>query len=235
MYKMKKIGIIAGIGPESTIEYYRSIIKIFKEKTITNDYPEIILNSINFTKMFNFVLSDDFDGLVIFMKDQIDILENAGAKYVVLASNTPHIVFDRLVKTAKVPMISIVEETCRVIASKGIKKVALFGTKSTMSKGFYQHVASKYDIEIVIPNNDLQNYIHNKYMNELLIKKILPETKQKLIEITEDLKVEMNIEGLILGGTELPFILSQNDFSNIEIFDTTEIHVNSIVNKMLEQ
>ncbi len=231
---MKKLGIIAGIGPESTIEYYKSIIKLFQERKTKNEYPEIILNSINFTKMFDFVLSDDLEGLVKFLKTQIDILENAGVDYVLFASNTPHIVFNKLANTVNVPMISIVEETCKIIASKKINKVALFGTKSTMSAGFYQQAGLKYNIDIIIPNKDIQDYIHNKYMSEIFKKEIRPSTKQKLIEITENLKAERAIEGLILGGTELSFVLSQNDFNNITIFDTTKIHVNSIVNKMIE-
>ena len=113
-------------------------------------------------------------------------------------------------------------------------RVGLFGTKSTMTTGFYNRVAEKYGIEILIPESDKQDYIHDKYVNELVFNQILPNTKQELVKIARDLKESESIQGLILGGTELPLIISQSDFNDIEIFDTTKIHVDSIVSKMIE-
>jgi len=114
------------------------------------------------------------------------------------------------------------------------KKVGLLGTKSTMTNGFYQKVAALYGIEIVIPDTDQQDYIHTKYMSELLFNRIVPETKEQLIRIVRELQEKESIEGLILGGTELPLILKQADFADIMIFDTTVIHVESLVDRMLE-
>ena len=103
-----------------------------------------------------------------------------------------------------------------------------------MTNGFYDRVAERYGIEILIPESLKQNYIHDKYMNELVFNQILPDTKRKLIQIVRDLKENESIQGLILGGTKLPLIISQSDFSDIDIFDTTKIHVDSIVSKMVE-
>jgi aspartate racemase len=103
-----------------------------------------------------------------------------------------------------------------------------------MTNGFYDNVAEKYGINIIIPDNDKQDFIHDKYMTELVFNKIVPETKERLIQIIKELKEKESIEGLILGGTELPLILKQSDFENIKIFNTTEIHVESIVAKMVE-
>jgi aspartate racemase len=230
---MKKIGLIGGIGPESTIEYYRLIIKRFQEKLNTKDYPEILIQSINMTEMLAYVSNNQLDNLVDFLAQRIAVLEKANADYVAIASNTPHIVFDRLAVRANVQLISIVEESCQVIQTKKIKKVGLLGTKSTMTNGFYQNVAKKYGIEIIIPNNEYQDYIHQKYMGELVFNHILPDTKRQLIQIVNDLKNNEPIDGLILGGTELPLILKQTDFADIEIFDTTKIHVESIVAKII--
>ena len=169
-----------------------------------------------------------------FLADRIKILEKAGVDYGAIASNTPHIVFERLVERAKIPLISIVEETCKMIDDKKMKRVGLFGTKSTMTNGFYNKVAEKYGIEIIIPDPDKQAFIHDKYMTELVFNKIVPETKEQLIQIVTRLKERESIEGLILGGTELPLILNQSDFGDIQIFDTTKIHVESIVAKMIE-
>ncbi len=151
---MKKIGLIGGVGPESSIEYYRLIIKRFQERLSTKDYPEIIINSVNMTEMLGYVFNSQFDTLVEFLADRIKTLENAGVDYVAIASNTPHIVFDRLVKRVKNPLISIVEETCKVVHSLHMQRVGLLGTKSTMTSGFYNQVAQKQGIEIIIPTTE---------------------------------------------------------------------------------
>ncbi|MGO4817059.1 aspartate/glutamate racemase family protein [Flavobacterium sp. W22_SRS_FP1] len=231
---MKKIGLIGGIGPESSIEYYRLIIKGFQEKRNTKDYPELIINSINMTQMLDYVFNNQLDKLVDFLMERINDLEKTGVDYIAIASNTPHIVFDRLAKKSNTPLISIVEATCKEIKDNKINRVGLLGTKSTMTNGFYNNVAEKYGIDVIIPDNDKQDYIHNKYMTELVFNKIVPETKLRLIQIIKELKEKESIEGLILGGTELPLILKQSDFVDIKIFNTTEIHVESIVAKILE-
>jgi aspartate racemase len=213
---MNKIGIICGIGPESTIEYYRMLIKLYRAKLNTNQYPEILLQSIDMTEMLDYVFNNEYDNLVEFLKSKIAILEQSNVDYVALASNTPHLVFDKLSKSVNVKMISIVEETCKSIAKTGIKKVGLLGTKSTMSKGFYQSVAKNNGIEIVTPNEENQNYVHEKYMGELVFNQINPDTKKRLIQIVNELEDKEQIEGIILGGTELPLILEQKDFDHLE-------------------
>lgn len=232
---MKKIGLIGGVGPESSIEYYRLMIKRFQERLNTKDYPEMMIYSINMTEMLNFVFNNQLDRLVDFLAGRIKILELSGADYGAIASNTPHIVFDRLVDKVSIPLISIVEETCKAINSKNLQRVGLFGTKSTMTNGFYNNVAERFDIDIVIPEPEKQDYIHNKYMTELVFNKIIPDTRQQLIRIVRDLKDKESIQGLILGGTELPLILDQSDFEDLEMLDTTKIHVESIVTKMIEK
>jgi aspartate racemase len=231
---MKKIGLIGGIGPESSIDYYRLIIKRFQDRLSTKQYPEIILNSINMTEMLSYVFNNQLDKLVDFLSERVRVLEKAGVDYGALASNTPHIVFERLADKVKLPLISIVEETCKVINDKKLQRIGLLGTKSTMTNGFYNKVAKKYEIEIVIPEPDKQDYIHDKYMTELVFNKIIPETKKQLIHIVRNLIEKESIKGLILGGTELPLILNQLDFRDIEILDTTKIHVESIVTRMIE-
>lgn len=231
---MKQVGIIGGIGPESSIEYYRLIIKRFQDRLGTRDYPEMLIHSINMTEMLDYVFNNQLDKLVDFLVDKINILESSGVDFGAIASNTPHIVFHRLAERTAIPLISIVEETCKEINHKKIQRVGLFGTKSTMTNGFYNRVAERYDIEILIPESLKQDYIHDKYMNELVFNQILPDTKRQLIQIVKELKENESIQGLILGGTELPLIISQSDFNDIEIFDTTKIHVDSIVSKMVE-
>lgn len=230
---MKKIGIIGGIGPESTIAYYRMLIKLFRSKLDTNQYPEILLQSIDMTEMLDYVFKNQLDELVEFLKSKIEILEQSNIDYVALASNTPHLVFTKLSESVNVKMISIVEETCKSISKTGIKKVGLLGTKSTMSKGFYQSVAKRNGIEMIIPNEENQNYVHEKYMGELVFNHISLDTKKRLVQIIDELENQEQIEGIVLGGTELPLILEQKDFDRLRVFNTTEIHVNAILEKMI--
>ncbi|HAA13723.1 MAG TPA: aspartate/glutamate racemase family protein [Cytophagales bacterium] len=231
---MKKIGLIGGIGPASTVEYYRLLIEGFRETLNTDAYPEIVLYSIDMTEMLGYVFSNQLDKLVAFLKDKISLLEAAGVEYAALASNTPHLVFNELAAAVNVNMISIVEATCEAIQAQGLKKVGLLGTKSTMSRGFYQRAAAHHGMEMVIPEEASQDYIHEKYMGELVFNQILPETKNRLIRIVEDLRTDHGIEGIVLGGTELPLILSQGDFDSLTVFNTTEIHVGALVDKMVD-
>jgi len=232
---MKKLGLIGGVGPESSIEYYRLIIKRFQEKLNTKDYPEMIINSINMTEMLGYVFNNQLDLLIDFLCEKIQALESSGVDFIAIASNTPHLVFDQLVERVNTPLISVVEETCKEICVKKMTRVGLFGTKSTMTNGFYTQVANRFGINIVIPPVEAQDYIHEKYMAELVFNKIRAETKEKLIEYVHALQAKENIQGLILGGTELPLILSQQDFSDLEILDTTKIHVEAIVTKMIAE
>lgn len=119
---MKRIGIIAGIGPESSVEYYRLIIKQYRERLQTSDYPELVLHSINMTAMLDLVFQDRLDELVAFLKERVQVLEAAGVDYVALASNTPHLVFDQLAEAVDTEMISIVKSTCQSVAAAGLKK-----------------------------------------------------------------------------------------------------------------
>ncbi|MEM7105707.1 MAG: amino acid racemase [Bacteroidota bacterium] len=171
--------------------------------------------------------------LTQFLKRKVEILEQSNVDFVALASNTPHLVFDELAASVNVNMISIVEETCKSILKTGIKKVGLLGTKSTMSRGFYQNEADRNNIDMVIPNPEDQDYVHEKYMGELVFNHINPETRQQLIRIVNNLREEEKIEGIVLGGTELPLILKQKDFDNLKVFNTTKIHVNAILDKMI--
>ena len=187
------------------------------------------------TEMLRYVFNNQLDKLIDFLAERIKMLEVSGVDFGAIASNTPHIVFEQLAGKVNLPLISIVEAACEEIKNNNMKRLGLFGTKSTMTSGFYNRIAEKYGIDIIIPEKEKQDFIHEKYMGELVFNKILPETKSKLIQIVKELKENESIEGLILGGTELPLILHQSDFEDIKIFDTTIIHVESIVNKMIEK
>lgn len=231
---MKVAGIVGGIGPESTIEYYRFIIEAYRSKTVDGSYPHVIINSIDLKRMLDGIAAGRLDETAEFLSYELDRVSSAGADFAVLAANTPHIVFDKLKQRCKIPLISIVEATCRAAAAISLNRVGLFGTKFTMQGGFYQEVFKKASIDMIVPSEAQQEYIHNKYMNELVNGTLLEETKGKLVLIADEMRKKRGIQALILGGTELPLILRDAKEIGIPLLDTTKIHVTEIVQMILE-
>ncbi len=232
---MKTLGIIGGIAPESTIDYYRSIIALYRERTGDGSYPPLLINSIDLTKMLGFISAGDLVGVTAYLTAEVIKVARAGADFGLLASNTPHIVFEEIQKQSPIPLISIVESTCRAVQALTLKKVGLFGTRFTMQGGFYQKVFSQRGITVSIPDLEEQDFIHDKYMNELVLGIFQDVTRQRFLAIADRLIEQEGIQGLILGGTELPFILRDVVDRRIPFLDTTRIHVEAAVAEMLSE
>jgi aspartate racemase len=230
---MKTVGIIGGVGPESTIEYYRFIIDAYRERKQDGSYPSIMINSVDVNKYVALATANQFDKFAEDLVVEIERLARAGADFAVLAANTPHIVFDELQRRSAIPLLSIVEATRDKAQSLGLKRVGLFGTRFTMTGGFYQKVFSAAGLEIVVPNEEEQTYIHEKYIGELLNNIFTEETRAGLLAIVDQLRQRERIEALILGGTELPLILRDADPNTVPFLDTTKIHVERIVERLL--
>ena len=231
---MQTVGIIGGIGPESTIEYYRLIISAYQEQKKDGHYPQMLINSINMKKMLDLMGSDRFDEVTGYLLAEIQKLASAGADFAVMASNTPHVVFDQINARSPLPLISIVEATCEEVLRRNMKKVGLFGTKFTMQGGFYQQIFSDQNVSVITPSENERDYIHGIYMGELVKGVFLEATKIELLKIVDKICAENGIQGLILGGTELPLILKQTDSDSVHFLDTTRIHVESILKKIFK-
>lgn len=230
---MRTLGIIGGIGPESTVEYYRLIIASYREQKKDGSYPPILINSIDLTKMLDLIAENELAQVTEYLLGEVKKLARAGADFGLLAANTPHIVFDEIDRQSPIPLISIVVATCEAVQALGLKKIGLFGTRFTMQERFYPDEFSKAGIALVIPKQDEQTYIHDKYMNELVNGIILPETRERLLRIVNRMKEQQGIQGLILGGTELPLILKDVEPLGIPFLDTTQIHVKRVVAELL--
>ena len=230
---MKTVGIIGGIAPESTIQYYRLIVAGYREHKRDGNYPSILINSINMKQMLDLIGAKRLLEAIQYLRGEIDKLARAGADFGVLASNTPHLVFDDLQAVSPIPLTSIVEATCQRASELGLERVGLFGTRFTMQGGFYDREFEKRGMAIVLPADDDQEYIHEKYMTELVNGVVMKETKAGLLRIVDRLKREQEIQGLVLGGTELSLILKDGDDPEIPFLDTTSIHVQSIIRELL--
>ena len=230
---MKTVGLIGGIGPETTIEYYRSIIAAYREQKPDGGYPAIFVNSVNLSQLIEWMTNHSLDQVTQYLVREVEKLAQAGADFAAFASNTPHIVFDEIQRRSRIPLISIVETTCERVQALGLKKVGLFGTRFTMQGRFYPDVFSPAGITLVVPELEEQAYIHEKYMGELLNNIFLPETRRGLLTVVDKLRARHAIEGLILGGTELPLILRDDEHHGIPLLDTTRIHVERIVAELV--
>ena len=230
---MKTLGIIGGLGPESTIDYYQRLIALYREHTGDGSYPEFIINSVNLKKGLDFMAANNLAGMADYLLEGIGKLARAGANFGLIAANTPHIVFDDVAPKSPIPLISIVEATCAAAKTQNLKRLALFGTRYTMQATFYPKVFSREGIELLVPEPNDQDYIHDKYMNELVPGKFLPATRAGLLAIVDRMGAKSDIDGVILAGTELPLILRDPDHNGIPFLVTTKIHVEAAVDEML--
>src|SRR6266436_3621737 len=230
---MKTLGIIGGLGPESTLDYYQRIIALYRERTRDGHYPEFIIVSVDLRKGLDFMDANDLSGMGDFLLEAIGKLARAGAEFGIISANTPHIVFDDVAPKSPVPLISIVETTRAVAKAKNFKRLALFGTRYTMQADFYPKVFKREGIELHVPDTRDQDYIHDKYMNELVPGKFLTETRAGLLGIVDRMKAKSDIDGVILAGTELPLILGDTGHNGIPFLNTTKIHVDAAVTEML--
>ncbi|MCJ7667076.1 MAG: amino acid racemase [Anaerolineae bacterium] len=229
---MKKIGILGGLGPESTLKYYRLIIDLCRERGLGGNYPEIIIYSLNFKECHDLMESGRQREYVAKLVGGIQSLHRAGADFALIASNTPHIFFDELKARSPIPLLSIVEATCDAVAKRGLERVGLFGTRVTMQADFFQKVFHRRNISVIVPGEEEQAYIDDKIFSELVLGKVLDETHRGFLEIVRRMIERDAIEGLILGCTELSLILPQDELG-IPFFDTTKVHAQSALDYSL--
>jgi aspartate racemase len=230
---MKTIGIIGGLGPESTIDYYRRLLAAHERLRPGKGAPSIIINSLDVKKGLAMVGANQLSELTEYLVFEIERLARAGAECGLLSANTPHIVFDEVARRSPFPLVSIVEATCATAKRLKLKKVGLFGTRFTMQGRFYPGVFSREGVGLIVPRAEEQDYIHDKYVNELIPGKFLPETREGLLGVARRMKEQEGIEALILGGTELPLILTDSSPLGIPFLDTTQIHVEAILDRAL--
>src|SRR5216684_3129802 len=221
---MKTLGMIGGVGPESTIDYYKNIIAMYRERKPDGHYPQFVINSIDLQKGIDFLDANDLAGMTEFLLNEIEKLPRAGADFGIIAANTPHIVFDDIAPKSPIPLISIVEATCDYAKERKMKRFALFGTRYTMQATFYSKVFSREGIDLIAPESKDQDYIHEKYFSELVSGNFLPETRAGLLAIVDRMKAKIDIDGVILAGTELPLILREPEHHGIPFLNTTTIH-----------
>lgn len=225
---MNRLGILGGIGPESTIAYYRLIIAAGRER-LGGAAPPVLVNSIDVEKVLRLAEDDPVPGLRDYLLAEIAVLARAGASLGLIAANTPHLVFDELRGRSPIPLVSIVEAARDAARQQGLARLGLFGTRFTMQGRFYRDVCSPAGIELVTPHEDEQAFVHDKYVGELLKNRFLPETRDGVLAIVRTMVERDRIDGVILAGTELPLLLGDDTGGGVPLLDTTRIHVQAAV------
>jgi len=225
--------MIGGLGPESTIDYYRSILARYRARKPDSGYPHIIINSLDVDKGIAMLDAGRLHELADYLAFGVESLANAGADFVFIAANTPHLVFDDIQQRSSIPLLSIVRATADRAKALGLKKVGLFGTGFTMRASFYPEEFQRAGIALVTPTESERDFIHKKYIGELLKNQFLPQSREEIMRIAHRLQTEDGIEALVLAGTELPLLLREAANQGIDFLDTTVIHVEAVVDELL--
>ncbi len=228
----KKVGIIGGLGYTSTLEYYRNIIEESLLYTKSDEYPELVITSLNMTEIMTMLENESYEQLTLCLCKNIQDLENAGADFAVIASNTPHIVFDKLSQISPLPLISIVDVTAEAILRCGYKNVLLTGTKFTMKNQFYKKALESHGIKCTVPNDIDIEKIQDIIFPELENGIINQEKKQDFITLCEKY-ISDEVQAVVLGCTELPLLIQNTDL-NFPIINTMKLHIEAIVHKIYE-
>lgn len=227
-----KVGIIGGLGYISTAEYYRKIIEKSMDYTKSNDYPELLITSLNMTDILDFIEREAYEQLAWYLYRCVQNLKKAGADFAIIASNTPHIVFDKLSRMSPIPLISIIDVTIDEITRCGYKNVLLTGTAFTMKNSFYKDSLESHGIKCTVPDNAEIDAIHNTIFPELENGIVNEQKKADFIAVCEKYAAS-GVEAVILGCTELPLLLKDGDIS-IPVINTMELHIEETVRKLYD-
>jgi aspartate racemase len=225
---MQTIGLIGGITPQSTIMYYQVLNKLASKEFGSIHSCKVILNSLDFGEISSLQVEGRWDLLDKIMQDAAKSLERAGASVIVICANTMHLCVTAIEEVVKIPVVHIAKATAKKVQELKFSKVALLGTRYTMEKPFFKDILGNCSIKTIIPNDDEREIIHRVIYDELSKGLLLDKSKQDYLKVIRSL-IERGAEGVILGCTEIPLLILQNDVS-VPVFDTTTIHANEAFN-----
>ncbi len=228
---MKTIGLIGGMSWQSTIEYYRIINNEVNRRTGGKHAAKIIIDSFDFKEVEELMRNEDFAGLTALLVNSAQKLEKAGAELLMIGANTMHFAAEPVQESISIPLVNIVDATIEAIRSKSLTKVGLLGTKFTMEKDFFKQRLLMNGIDVNMPGAEDREFIHQTIFRELFNAHINPESKKRFLSIMDGLAND-GAQGIILGCTEIPLLIKQEDTA-LPVFDTTEIHALAAVEIVL--
>ncbi len=227
---MATVGLVGGLGPESTVDYYRRILELWQADD-PNSAPSVMIDSLDVTRGIHLV-RHDLPGLAEYLLSSLERLARAGCDFAALAANTPHIVFETLRARSPIPLLSIVEVCAEEARSRGLTRVGLLGTGFTMQAAFYPEVFRRMGIEVIAPEEHDRAWLHERYLGELLKGVFQDETRAGVRSMIRRLSEAGGIDAVVLAGTELPLLLNSSTVDGLPVLDTTEFHVKAIVRRL---
>ncbi|MGI6203845.1 MAG: aspartate/glutamate racemase family protein [Anaerovoracaceae bacterium] len=230
---MKKLGLIGGTGPESTIEYYKALEYGVQKKLNKNYFPHMAIESLSVFEVLDFCDREAYDDLAEYLIGGMKNLAAAGCEVGTLTGITPHIVFDKLQEGSPIPVVSIVEAACEYCREKGYGKIALLGTYPTMTGTFFQKPFTAAGIEVVTPTEEEKQYIGGKIESELELGNVVKETQDRVAGIVNRLKKDEDIDAFVLGCTELP-LLFRDVKMDIPAIDVMDVHIRKLIDVICE-
>jgi len=228
---MTTVGLVGGLGPESTIDYYRRILDGWARHDPASS-PSIVIDSLDSTLALR-LAGRDRGEFAAYLLASIRRLTGAGVDFVAMTANTPHMVFDELAAASSVPLLSIVEVCAEEARRRGLRRLLLLGTRFTMEAEFYPTVFARYGIDVIAPDEAERTRVHARYVNELLAGKFLDSTRDEFVALIARIRDRATVDGIILGGTELPLLLRAPVIADLPVLDTTELHVAAIVHRLI--
>lgn len=222
MKNYKRIGVLGGMSPETTVEFYHSIIREHFNEHGDYAYPEVVIFSVNFKRIIDLQESGDMETYTNELMRGVESLESSGVDFIVIASNTPHMVFNQLEQRSKVPILSIVKNTADRAQDLSLSRVLLLGTKFTMQASFYKNDFLELGIEVSVPSEPEQLEVNRIIFEELVLGEIKKSSKDYLLGLIN----KYPAKGIILGCTELSLIIGKKDTNKV-LLDTLQIHINA--------
>lgn len=225
---MKKIGLVGGTGPESTLMYYKEINSRIDEMTGNKAMPDIAIESVNFRKAWNMVVAEDYEALADYLSEKINFLKKSGSEVISLTAVTMHIVFDLIQEKTGVSLISIPMAVCNEAKRRNYKKIGLLGTIFTMEQDYMKKDFEQAGIEVIVPNEENRRLVAKRILEELEVGIVDENTLKEFNEIIDNMKTEYGIEAVVLGCTELPLLLN-NENCVLPCLDSVAIHIKELI------
>lgn len=229
---MKKPGLIGGVGPESTVLYYRGIVYGVQKRVGTRFFPNLAVESLSSFELVRLASGGQLAELADYLMAGIDNLAACGADFAAMACNTGHIVFAELARRSPIPLLSIVDATCAEARKRRLTRIGLLGTRVTMDGAFFREPFADARIDIVTPGEDEKDYLEHKIGSELELGIVDAETAGEVMGIVRRMARDDSIQAVVLGCTELP-LWFENAETPVPRLDTVELHIQAIIEEML--
>ena len=229
----RMLGIVGGVGPESTADYYRRLIERWRERGPADSYPSILLESLNSRPALDALLAGDVDPTVRLFDASVARLAGAGAGLAIVASVMMHRAFDRVAAASPIPMLSVLDALVAAARAADLRRPGVIATRPTTEGAFFARPFEAAGIELIRPDETDRAFVHEIYFNELVRGRFTDETRARLVEVIERMRTRHEIDGVILGGTELPLILREPTYAGVPTLDATGIHVEAAIDWLL--